>query len=52
MPNSVDKISDILLAITVPCLLPDVEKQSEKAALSLGLCGNIAIEKYNLLSTT
>ena len=52
MPYPIDEIGDIILAITVPCLLPDVEKQSEKAALSLGLCGNIAIEKYNLLSTT
>ncbi|KAH8114792.1 WD40 repeat-like protein [Phellopilus nigrolimitatus] len=36
----------------LPCLLPDSEKQSAKAALALILCGNISIEKYSLLSST
>lgn len=35
----------------LPCLLPGDEKQSPHAALALCICGNIAIERYNLLSS-
>jgi hypothetical protein len=35
----------------VPCLQPSTEKESAKASLALFICGYMAAEKYNLLST-
>ncbi|THH09831.1 hypothetical protein EW145_g1735 [Phellinidium pouzarii] len=43
---------DICFSSSVPSLLPDSEKQSVQASLALSLCGNTAIEKYSLLSST
>ncbi|KAI5123100.1 hypothetical protein M0805_001456 [Coniferiporia weirii] len=57
--NEVSRLPDYEITATVeawqhrlPCLLPDNEKQSAKAALALSICGNIATEKYSLLSST
>ncbi|EJC98476.1 WD40 repeat-like protein [Fomitiporia mediterranea MF3/22] len=36
----------------LPCILPEDQRQSAKAALALCICGNIAIEKFALLSST
>ncbi|KAF8501955.1 WD40 repeat-like protein [Hysterangium stoloniferum] len=36
----------------LPCLQPDTEKQSASAALALLITGNIAIERYAVLSTS
>lgn len=41
----------LFITFTVPCLQPEVEKRSPRAALALSLCGNLAIEKYSLLSS-
>jgi hypothetical protein len=35
---------------TVPSLLPLTEREAEKAALALMICGSIATEKFTLLS--
>ncbi|KLO15934.1 hypothetical protein SCHPADRAFT_823938 [Schizopora paradoxa] len=36
----------------LPSVLPDLEKQSKRSALALCVCGNIAIDRYNLLSAS
>ena len=42
---------DLLVSFVVPCLQPDAERESTRAALALFLCGYIATEKYSLFST-
>lgn len=37
--------------LIVPCLQPDAEKQSSYSALALLIAGNVATERYAVLST-
>ncbi|KAL5501846.1 hypothetical protein ACEPAH_9107 [Sanghuangporus vaninii] len=57
--NEITRLSDDSISTVaerwrhkLPCILPEDQRQTAKAALALSICGNIAIERYALLSST